>query len=391
MLRGRIEAATQAEAQARLQAQGRVLLSLDLDEGSGWRSVLTRDVGRRHGLPPAALARLTGRLAALLAAGLQVEAALALLVADAEAGVQDPLAELLRHLRGGTGLAEAMAADTRSFPPMVVAMVRAGEANGALAETLARLAEHLLRTETVRQTIRSALIYPAVLLATAAGSILLVLLVVLPQLEPVFTDTGAALPAVTRLAFALSHLLRNYWWAIGLGSLVMGFAMRQLLADPAMQLRRDAWLLRLPLLGPAWRRAETGRFAQTLGALLAGGVSLPAGLVLARPVLANRVVADAIGRMTLSVREGGSFAGAMARCGLFPELALQMIRVGEATGRLDAMLTQLAKLLEADVTRTLNRGLSLLVPGLTIVLGLVVAGIIASVMLAVLSVNEMVR
>lgn len=284
-----------------------------------------------------------------------------------------------------------MAADARSFPPVTVAMVRAGEANGALAETLGRLAGHLARVEAVRQAIRSALIYPAVLLATAAGSVLLVLLVVLPQLEPVLADSGAALPAITRLAFALSHGLRDGGWLLGLTGLVAALAVRRALTDPALQLRRDAWLLRLPLLGATCRAAEIGRFARTLGALLAGGVSLPAGLALAQPVLANRVVADAIGRVTLAVREGGGFAGALARTGLFPELALQMVRVGEATGRLDAMLEHLATLLEADVSRTLERGLTLLVPALTILLGLVVAGIIASVMLAVLSVNELVR
>jgi general secretion pathway protein F len=128
-----------------------------------------------------------------------------------------------------------------------------------------------------------------------------------------------------------------------------------------------------------------------LGALLGGGVALPSALVLAHPVLVNRAFARAVAEIITAVREGGGLAGPLARAGLFPDLAVQMIRIGEATGRLDTMMLRLAEILEADVQRTLDRSLALLVPGLTILLGALVAGIIGSVMLAVLGVNDFVR
>jgi general secretion pathway protein F len=155
--------------------------------------------------------------------------------------------------------------------------------------------------------------------------------------------------------------------------------------------RLDALVLRAPVLGLTLRRAEAGRFARALGSLLSGGVALPSALVLAHPVLANRLFADALTQVIAAVREGGGLAGPLARADIFPDLAVQMVRIGEATGRLDTMLLRLADLLEVDVQRTLDRALAMLVPVLTILLGALVAGIIASVMVAVLSVSGFVQ
>jgi general secretion pathway protein F len=335
---------------------------------------------------------LMGRLALLLEAGVALEASLTLLAgSEGGAGTRNQAQSLLRRLRAGSGLADAMAAEGSTFSPVVVALVRAGEASGSLAPALSQIAAYLARAEAVRQSVRSALVYPAILLATAGATVLLVLLVVLPQLEPVVADAGAQLPLLTRLAFAASHLVRDGWWAMLALTGVLGLASRRVLADPGVRARVDAAVLRAPVLGLALRRAETGRFARVLGALVGGGVALPSALVLAHPVLANRVFAEAVSRIIAAVREGAGLAGPLARTGIFPELAVQMVRIGEATGRLDTILVRLSDLLEGDVQRTLDRALAMLVPVLTILLGALVAGIIASVMMAVLSVGALVR
>ena len=394
-VRGQLEAPDRSVAAARIQARGQVLVALAPAAATGGlRHLLTRELGGgQQKLGSRQLAEFVGRLALLLDAEVALETALALLAgSEGVQAARQHAAALLRRLRDGAGLSDAMAASgPGTFPPVVVATVRAGEASGTLAPTLGRLAAHLARTESVRQSVRSALVYPAVLLATAAGSVLLVLLVVLPQLEPVFADAGAALPLLTRLAFAASRILRKDWWWGLLALGVLGLLAQRGLADPALRAKGDAVLLRLPVLGPTLRWAEAGRFARVLGTLVGGGVGLSNALALALPVLNNQVIADAMAKVGVAVREGGGLAGPLARSRALPGLAVQMVQIGEATGRLDAMLLRLADLLEADVQRTLDRALAMLVPGLTIMLGALVAGIIASVMLAVLSINDLVR
>lgn len=389
--RGQVEAPSRDAAAARLQSQGHVPLTLELSQpATGLRALLSLEIGGAKGRGPKLAADLVGRLALLLDAGVALEAALSLLAgSEGRNTIKDLAADLLRRLRGGAGLSDAMTAHGDTFPPLVVAMVRAGEASGALASTLGRLADQLTRAEAVRQSIRSALIYPAVLLATAAGSVLLVLLGVLPQLEPVFAEAGGRLPLLTRVAFAASSLLRQSWW-VGALFIILAFVTgRHFLADPGVRARRDSLLLRVPVLGLTIRRAEAARFSRVLGTLIGGGITLAPSLMLARPVLANRIIIDAIDRVISAVRGGGGLVGPLAQANIFPELAVQMIRIGETTGRLDSILLRLADLLDSEVQRTLDRAIALLVPILTICLGGLVAGIIASVMLAVLGINDL--
>jgi len=391
IVRGRIEAPNRAIAAERVQMQGHLPLTVETATSTtGLRAILSREIGGRQRRDPKVVIELIGRVSLLMDAGVALESALALLARSENVASMRKLADsLLGRLRGGASLGDAMAAEGDIFPTLVVAMVRAGEASGALAPTLARLADHLARAAVVRQSIRSALIYPAVLITTAIGAVLLVLLVVLPQLEPVFAEAGDRLPLLTRLAFAASTLVRKGWWILLTILVLTALLARRLLGDPAIRARRDSLILRVPVLGMGVRQAEAGRFARVLGTLVGGGVTLPVALTLARPVLANKVISDGIAQVIAAVREGAGLAGPIARAGIFPDLAVQMIQIGEATGRLDAMLLRLADLLESDVQRTINRSLALLVPALTICLGALVAAIIASVMLAVLGINDL--
>jgi general secretion pathway protein F len=393
VVRGQIEAATRGAAASRLQARGHLPLAVEVATSSHrLRDLLALELHSKQRRSPTLVAELIRRLSLLLDAGVALEGCLALIASsEGWADIRLRASSLLRRLRQGANLADAMAAEEGVFSPVVVAVVRAGEASGALAPRLAQLADYLSRAQAVRQSVRSALIYPAVLLFTAAGTILLVLLVILPQLAPVFADTGSQLPLTTRVAFAASTLTREWWWLMAVTALIFGLIARRLLREPGMRARRDAFVLRLPVLGLALRRAETARFTRVLGALIGGGVPLPTALSLAQPVLSNRVFAEAAASIATAVREGEGIAAPLSRAAIFPDLAVQMVRIGEATGRLDEMLSRLSGLLEADVQRTLTRALAMLVPGLTIVLGAVVAGIIASVMLAVLGVNDLVR
>jgi general secretion pathway protein F len=389
---GELEAADRSSLAARLQAEGVVPLRIAAVEHGTWSALLARDAFARTSLSSSMLADLMRRVATLLAGGVSVEEALTILEEQSEAAVQTRVVQdLSRRLRDGAHLADAMAAHETSFPPIVVGMVRAGEASGALPATLGRLADYLHRAETTRQSIRSALIYPAILVLTAACSVLVVLTVVLPALRPSIEESGAALPLLTRIAFAASGVLQNFWWAIGLVLIVCAVCVRLALSDPATRPRRDQAVLRLPVFGQAVRIAEIARFARTLGALIGGGVALPTALALSHPVVSNAVIADAVAQVTMRLREGAGLAEQFAETGIFPALAIQLVRIGEATGRLDTMLVQLADSFDEQVQRTISRSLAILVPVITIGMGAFVAGIIASVMLAVLSINDLAR
>jgi len=387
VLRGEMEASSSAGVVAHLHAEGAVPLQVSPGRRAWGNSLSARFTLARGRVSPRDLAAFCGRLATLAGAGVPIESSVAIL-GDGGGPAQSLAADLLRRLREGAHLAEAMAA-SQNFTPLVVSLVHAGEMGGSLPATLARLGDYLRRSEEARQAIRSALIYPAILLAAASASVLIVFTAVLPALRPVVEAGGAPLPLPVQLAFGISDLVAGFWWVILLAGLGTALAVRRFLTSHAGRRRRDALLLRLPLLHDAVVRAEFARFARTLGTMTGGGVPMPTALEAAGRVITNLVLADAIATVTTAVREGGGLADPLAACGHFPTMAIQMIRIGEATAQLDRMLLQLADILDQDLQRDLSRALSLLVPLLTVGLGLMVAGIVASVMLAVLSIDDL--
>lgn len=388
---GELAARDRNAAVSRLQAQGLVPLSTETAEPGSMAGLLRRDLFDTGRLSSKQLAEFMQQLSTLIGAGFPAEPALGLLTRPEVA--QRPrrvAAELLRRLRNGASLADAMAADGKVFPPIALGMVRAGESSGGLESALVGLADYLRRSADIRESITSALVYPAILLATGFGSVLLILTVVLPQLKPIFSHAHAQLPFTTRLILAMSDGLRDWWWALLLAMALLAYLARRLLQNPAIPILRDRLLLRMPIVGTAIRRAETARFARTLGALCGANVALPVALALGQTVLVNAVMAEAVAAAGKQLKAGGGLADPLAASGVFPELTIQFIRIGEATGRLDEMLLKQADLFDAEVRRLIDRGLAMLVPAITILLGVIVAGVIASVMTAILSVNDVV-
>lgn len=387
-IRGTIAADTPAQAAARLQARGLIPVHTRPAGRSGPGAAWKRGKAGGRRLPAGEVAAAAGRLAALLAAGLPADRAIEILVEGAGSGAA-VWRRVLECVRAGTSLADAMAAEGTAFPPMLVGMVRAGEAAGTLPVVLARLAEHLARQRAFGQTLRSALLYPAVLVAVAGASILFILTVVLPRFEPIFAEAGDRLPASTRALLAAGHFLDDWGSACALALLAGGFGLRAAFRLPRVRRAADALVLRLPFAGRLVAKAETARLARGLGTMVANGVPLTRALDIARGVLGNRVFAEVIGAVAVKLKEGRGLAGPMAASGLVPPTAVTLIRLGEETGRLGDMLLNVADLHEGELHRTLTRLSTLMVPVLTIVLGAGVAGIVASVFLALLGINEL--
>lgn len=389
-LEGAMDAADRGTVVDRLRSDGHY--PLNVEEGTAAApGLLQREVFGARKPRGAEIAVATRELATLLKAGLPLDRALRVLIDVAEnARLRDLQTRILERVQGGASLADAMEQEGGAFPPFYTGMVRAGEAGGAMHQVLGRLADFMERIQALRESIRSALIYPALLLAMAAVTVVVMFALVLPQFRPLFEDMGDALPAMTRVFLAVGDAVEAWWWA-GLLALGLAFLLfRRSLRNPNFRLRWDAWKLSAPIFGSLLRKVETARFAHTLAMLLHGGQPLLEALGIVRNVMQNSALRNALGEVSGKMRQGQGLAVPLAETGLFPALAIHLLRVGEEGGQLEMMLEQLAVTYDREVQDGTKRLMALLVPLLTVGLGAVIAIIIASVLGAFLSVNEIV-
>jgi general secretion pathway protein F len=390
VVEGEIEAQSQAAVVEQLRGQGHLPLAAEPAGSSAGGSTLQKWLRqpvfgsgrvRRH-----EVAILTRELATLLDAGLTVDQSLRLLgdLAESEA-MRRLLADLLERVQGGSTLADALGQYEDVFSRAYVSMVRAGEAGGGLDDVLGKLAQYLDQAELVAQQVRSALVYPIVLLAMSGLSIMVLLTVVVPQFTPLFESAGAQLPLLTRVVIAGGDAAQRYWWLLLIGLLACIWLVRRQLQQAESRARIDRWLLHVPLLGGLLVKIDTARLARTLGTLLANGVPLLNALAIAKGTLVNAVLREALSETATAVKEGRGLAEPMARSARFPQLAIHLLAVGEKSGHLEAMLLKIAEIFDREVRSTVERLMTLLVPALTLGLGVIIASIIGAVLAAILS------
>jgi general secretion pathway protein F len=332
----------------------------------------------------------TRELSTLLAAGVPLDKSLTTLT-DLAPGkeLKRITTEVLAAVRGGTSLAEALAQHPKVFPPLYVNMVKAGEIGGVLDEVLERLVDYLNNVQELRDEVRSAMTYPILLVGFGAVTVIILFVFVLPKFAAMFADLGQSLPLATRIMLAVSEAVTSWWMlltvvVVGGG----GYALyRWLVTTRRNQL--DALKLRLPLVGHLTRRIEVARFSRTLGTLLRSGVPVLQALDIVREVATNAVIARAVNEVQVGVREGSGMAAPLGRNGTFPPLALQMIAVGEDTGKLDEMLLNTADYFEREVRNEVKRLTSLLEPVMILVMGVVVGFIVISMLMGVFSINDL--
>ena len=290
----------------------------------------------------------------------------------------------------GFRLSEAMGRQPRSFPALYRAMVAAGEGTGALPAILERLADLLEREQQVRSQLATALAYPAALALTAVGVVLALMTFVVPRVVEQFDSMGRELPWLTRFVVGLSEFLGS--WGLPLLALLVatGVAAARVLREPAVRLRFDTAVLRLPLLGRLLREVHAARMARTLAIMLDSGLPVMEGLAITARTVGNRRLRRATESMTAAIREGGSLSGAMRRAGVFPPTLLYMAASGEDSGRLAPMLERAADYLEREFNTFTRAAMSLLEPAIIVVLGAVVAVIVLSILLPILQFNSLV-
>jgi general secretion pathway protein F len=347
--------------------------------------------GRRPRLSQDDIAILTREIATLLRAGLPLDRALEIIIQLSDsAAVRDLVGQIREDVRAGATLHGAMAARYGVFSRLYLNMVRAGEASGALGTVMARLTEFMERAKELRETVRSALIYPSILVLVAAISVVVLLVFVVPQFSQMFEDSGKALPLATQVVIGAGEFITGYWWTLLLGGYLAYLFMRRQMARPESRYRWDRWFLSLPLLGGLLARIEVARFTRTLGTLLANGVTLLSALTIVKETLTNTYMAERLDGVVAQLREGKGLGRPLLETGVFPGLAVHMVMVGEETGRLQEMLIQVADVFDREVQTAVKRMLSLLEPAMILGLALVIGGIIMSILVAILSVNELV-
>jgi general secretion pathway protein F len=336
------------------------------------------------------LVQFTRELGTLLGAGLPLDRSLSILGGLVEGGeFSKILRSLVEAVRAGKSLAASMGEHPDVFPKIYVNMIRAGEAGGILESVLRHLTEYLESTLALKEDVKSALIYP-VILASAAGVSLIVLFVyVIPKFATIFRDNNKALPLITKLVIEFSQLLANYGWMILLVVVAAVGGAVFYIKSPEGRSEWDRLSLRSWLLGDLVKKFETARFSRTLSALLKGGVPMLDALGTVQGVLSNRLLAKAIAQVQMRVREGKGMARPLNESGLFPALALNMIAVGEETGKLDAMLAEVANYYDQEVKRATKRLTSLLEPILILGMGLIIGTVVISMLLAIFSLNEL--
>ena len=333
---------------------------------------------------------MTTELAIMMRAGLSLDNALkVLLEMSHKQAMQSMLQAVLDGVKGGMPLSQALQQHQQHFGEFYINMVRSGEASGQMAAVLGRLSEHLERQRALRDSAISATIYPAILLGVAVLSLVAMLGFVVPQFEQLFTDMGDALPLPTQWVMALGHAFRSYGLYI-LALCALGFwLLRRWLSSPQGRKKWQNWLLRLPLVGAVLHKYQITLYSRSLGTLLDNGVGLMVALRIASDTVDNDVIRTPLEQMAPLVKQGQRLAHAAAQSGQFEPLALNLVRVGEETGRLGDMMLQLSDILNREVETSIKRLLTMLEPALILVLGILIAAIIVAILMGILSVNDL--
>lgn len=395
---GELDAANEGEIVERLRDQGLMPMQIAHATAAAAAHAATARPGKgRRSLFQSKtvtsdqLLALTRELATLLQAGLPLDRALEILIGLAPT---PPVATLLQGIRddvrGGKALSQALDARREIFSRFYINIVRAGEAGGALGVVLQRLTDTMERNKELRESVKSALIYPSLLVLVAVVSVAVLLVWVVPQFESTFAQAGKALPVPTLVVVMLGKFMRSWWWAVAGGVFLLVMWLRRRGSVPAVRRARDERWLRMPLLGDLIAKVETARFARTLSTLLANGVTLLSGIAIVKETMTNTVLAQALDGVIVKLREGKGFGRPLAETGLYPRLATQMVMVGEESGRLEEMLTRVADIYDREVQAAIKRFLAVLEPALILTLAVLIGGIVFSILLGVMGMSELV-
>jgi general secretion pathway protein F len=390
--RGVVNADSARAARADLRAQNLVPIAVDALVGDDGKATHAQRSLFREKLSTNELALFTRQLASLLEASLPLEQAFSALLEQAERTyVRDLIGAIRSGIMSGTSLSDALAQHPRDFADIYRALVASGEQIGQLPRVLSRLADYIERRNALVQKIRLAFTYPAIVTVVAFAIVIFLLTYVVPQIVSVFANTKQKLPLLTVMMLAVSDFVRAY--GIFVAMIVAGamVAWRKALKNPEIKMRWHRWLLIAPLYGKFERSLNTARFASTLAITCGSGVPILRALQTSRDTLSNVAMREQVEEAAISVREGVGLARALSAHKHFPPMLIHMIRAGEATGELPAMLERASNAQEQDLERRAMTIAGLLEPMLILAMGVVVLLIVLAVLMPIIEINQLVR
>ncbi len=393
---GTIPAESRHAAMDVVLSRGLSPVSIEESRGSGEIGIgswLPRRSSAAGKVPARAVEAFTRELANLLAAGLSLSRALALLKREAShPAASATWTKVHDDVVGGEALADALAQHPRAFSNVYVAMVRAGEAGGFLHVVLSQIAEFRQREKDLVGKVKAAMIYPVALAIVATGVLAFLLTFFIPRFAVIFDQFGSKLPWLTRMVVAVSGWLLSYGPLILLALIVGAIALRRWVATEAGRRAIERMILRTPGIGILTARFALVRFARMLGTLVGAGVPLVAALRVAREAIGNQTLSDTVGRAIEDVQRGEPLSRALSGDRLlFPAAVIEMISVAEETGRLDQELVRLAASYEGDLDRQLRLTVALAEPALLFVMAALIGTVVVSMLLPVFTLQDMIN
>ena len=377
---GEIEVGRQEEALEILRKK-RILVTSLRPKASGFTmpkfgggvSVSTKD-----------LAIFTRQFATMISAGLPLVQCLDILAKQSsKPSFGRVITEVTREVEAGSTLSDALGKHRSVFDDLFRNMVAAGEAGGVLDEILLRLATYIEKADALKRKVQSAMVYPAVVLTVALGATAFMLIFIIPTFAKMFTDFGGELPLPTKIVLGMSGFLIGYWWVMVLMVVAGVIALQRFYATENGQRTIDGLMIKAPVLGDVLLKGAVARFTRTLGTLISSGVSILDGLEITAKTAGNRVIHDAVMASRNSIAGGDTIAAPLEKSKVFPPMVISMIAVGEQTGGLDDMLTQIADFYDEEVDVAVGALLSLMEPVMIVVLGVVVGGMVVAMYLPI--------
>jgi len=390
IVEGLMEAPEEREVISKLQSLGYIPMkighpskarsfSLDIDLMAFFKRVSSKDV-----------MNFTQQLSTLISAGLPLDRSLFIVAELTEKKeLEKVITDILSGIQEGISLADALAKHPRVFSKLYVNMVRAGEAGGVLEMVLERLVDFLESSQELKDYITSAMIYPMLLTGVCGLTIIILLTFVIPKFSTMFDDAGGGIPASAQFLLGMSEVVKGYWWAMA--GVIGGtyFGIKKYLATEKGSLKWDELKLKLFMVKTLVEKIEVARFSRTLGTLIKSGVPILQSLNIVKETIGNLVIAGSLTGIHEGIKEGEGISKPLKSANTFPSLAIHMITVGEETGRLDEMLLKVADTYDQDVRNAIKRLISLLEPCLILFMAFIVGSIVITMLLAIISVNDM--
>ncbi len=377
--KGEIEAPSEAAVRIHLRQQNIIPTKI---VPKGKEIKLGLSIGKK--VPQRSIAIFTRQLATMIDAGLPLVQSLDILASQQENKTfKHIIREIREDVEGGSTFAGALKKHPSTFDDLYTNLVVAGEEGGILDNILTRLSNYIEKAEALKKKVKSAMIYPAIIVSVAVLVVIILMIFVIPVFETMFKSAGQSLPLPTLIVLTISKFIKKYILVFIPAAILFVFLFRRFYKTEAGKTLMDRMVLKVPVFGILLKKVSVARFARTLGTLVSSGVPILDGLQIVSKTAGNRTIETAILDARASIREGETIAEPLGRSGIFPPMVIQMISVGESTGALDSMLSKIADFYDDEVDVAVSNLTSLLEPFLMVFLGVVIGGVVIAMYLPI--------